>query len=187
MKRPAGHLGRCLVAGLVALLPLGGVVLAVVWLEHNLSASWRQQVGFYVPGLGLLLALLLVYLVGLFVTTVLGRWLWRRVDRRLERMPLLGAAYQSLKEVLGYDSARHKFFEAVVAVPVEGGLEVGFVTGSARGPAGEELAVVFLPGAPNPTNGRLRLLPRASLQVLDVRTADALRMLVSMGKSPLQP
>ncbi|MBM4062595.1 MAG: DUF502 domain-containing protein [Planctomycetes bacterium] len=179
------HVTRCLVAGIVALLPLGGAVLTVVWLEDALSGPWRDWLGWYFPGLGLLLAFAATYLVGLFVTTFVGRWLWRRTDRLLESLPLLGTLYQSLKEVLGYDSRKERFFRGVVAVPADGGHEIGFVTGEAKGPGGVPCVLVFVPSAPNPTNGRLLLVDPAQLVKLDVRTADALRALVSLGKTPL--
>jgi len=175
-----------LIGGIVALLPIGGTVLGVAYLESLLSESWRSEVSWYFPGLGLILAIAVIYVVGLFVTTFLGRWLWRRADLLLEKLPILGSLYQSLKEVLGYDSKRDRFFESVVAVAVDDGFEIGLVTGTAPGPNGEEHAVVFVPSSPNPTNGRLILLPKDSLKKLDLRAADALRGLVSMGKTPLK-
>lgn len=184
---PTRHLTRCLVAGIVALLPMGGALLTIVWLEAAISESWRRELAWYFPGLGLLLALLVVYLVGLLVTTFVGRWLWRRADRVIEGLPLLGTMYQSLKEVLGYDSARERFFRGVVAVRADDGFEIGFVTGEALGPDGAPHTLVFVPSSPNPTNGRLLLVEPARLARLDVRTADALRALVSMGKTALRP
>ncbi|HLU38337.1 MAG TPA: DUF502 domain-containing protein [Planctomycetota bacterium] len=182
----ARHVTRCLAAGVVALLPLGGTVFAVFWLESVISGSWLAKRAFYFPGLGILLALIALYLVGFFVTSLIGRWLWRRTDRMLERLPLVGAMYQSLKEILGYDSGRERFFRGVVAVRGEDGVEMGLVTGETQGPDGRPCAIVFVPGSPNPTNGRLLLLDPATMQKLDVRVADALRALVSMGKAPLR-
>ncbi|MBP8300084.1 MAG: DUF502 domain-containing protein [Planctomycetes bacterium] len=187
MKNPTPHVTRCMVAGIVALLPMGGAVFTIVWLENAISSSWRGQGGWYFPGLGLLSALLATYLVGLFVTTFAGRWLWRRTDRMLEGLPLLGTLYQSLKEVLGYDSAKERFFQGVVAVQSEQGFEMGFITGEAEGPDGKPHTLVFVPSAPNPTNGRLLLLAPDKVRKLDVKTADALRALVSMGKTALKP
>lgn len=187
MNAPLQHVARCLVAGLVALLPIAGAVLGLVWLEGALSASWRAQVAWYFPGLGMLLAAAAVYTVGLAVTTFVGRWLWRVADRALERLPVLGSLYQSLKEVLGYDSGRERFFQAVVAVACEGGEQIGFVTGEAALGDGAPRLTIFVPGSPNPTSGRLLLLPPNAVRRLDVRPADALRTLVAMGKSPLRP
>lgn len=184
---PTRHITRCLIAGIVALLPMGGALLSIVWLEGALTSSWRNEVDWYVPGLGLLLALLAIYAIGLFVTTFVGRWIWRWIDRLLERLPMLGTLYQSLKEVLGYDSGRERFFRGTVAVPADEGYEIGFITGEATGPDGKLHTLVFVPSAPNPTNGKLLLVEPARLQKLDVRTADALRALVSMGKTSLRP
>jgi uncharacterized membrane protein len=187
MNAPLHHVGRCLVAGLVALLPIVGVLLGIVWLEGALSASWRAQIDWYFPGLGMLLAAAAIYAVGLAVTTFVGRWLWRVADRGLERLPLLGSLYQSLKEVLGYDSGRERFFQAVVTVACDGGEQIGFVTGEFDGADGSRRLAVFVPGSPNPTSGRLLLVPPTAVHRLDARPADALRTLVAMGKSPLRP
>ena len=186
MNSPMRHVTRCLVGGVVALLPIGGTILGVTYLEATITAGWRDEVSWYFPGLGLVLAVLVVYVVGLFVTTFLGRWLWRAADKLLERLPLIGTLYQSLKEVLGYDTQKDRFFEAVVAVRVDEGFEIGLVTGKADGPDGTEHTLVFVPSAPNPSNGRLLLLPPERIQTLDLRAADALRGLVSMGKTPLR-
>ena len=187
MKSPTRHVTRCMVAGIVALLPLGGAVFTILWLENAISSSWRGQLPFYFPGLGLLLSLLAVYVTGFFVTTFVGRWIMRSLDRLLERVPVLGTLYQSLKEVLGYDSSGARFFQGVVAVTADEGYEIGFVTGQSPGPGGQPHTLVFVPSSPNPTNGKLLLVEPARLKRLDVRTADALRALVSMGKTPLRP
>ncbi|MCA3008893.1 MAG: DUF502 domain-containing protein [Phycisphaerales bacterium] len=101
-----------------------------------LTGSWRDKVSWYFPGLGLLLALVVVGLVGLFVTTFVGRWMWRGIDRLLECTPLLGALYQSLKKVLGYDNTRERFFRGFVAVPADDGYEFGFFNGEGADPNG---------------------------------------------------
>ncbi|MEZ5965261.1 MAG: DUF502 domain-containing protein [Planctomycetota bacterium] len=183
---PMRHVTRCLAAGIVALLPLGGTVFAILWVENSISASWLARRAFYFPGLGILLAIASIYLVGLFVTSFFGRWLWRRIDRTMEGLPLLGTLYQSLKEILGYDSGRERFFRGVVAVECDGGVEMGLVTGETTDGAGGPRTLVFVPGSPNPANGRLLLIDPTTLRRLDVRVADALRALVSMGKSPLR-
>lgn len=182
---PARHITRCLIAGIVALLPIGGTVLTIVWLEAALAESWLAEQAWYFPGVGILLAVFALYAVGLFVTTFLGRFLWRMIDRLLEGLPLLGTMYQSLKEVLGYDTGKEKFFQGVVAIEADGGRELGFITGEAAGHDGKTKTIVFVPSSPNPTNGRLVLVDPDRLDKLDVRPADALRTLVAIGKTPL--
>lgn len=158
----------------------------MVWLENSLAGWWRKDPAhFYFPGFGLLAALLAVYLIGALVTTFAGRWIWRRVDRLLERLPLLGMAYQSIKEILGYDSGRDRFFQGVVVVPVDGGYELGLITGDAPAVDGVAHKLVFVPGSPNPATGRMVLVAEGGMQRLRVRPAEVLRTLVAIGKSPL--
>lgn len=182
---PVRHITRCLVAGVVALLPIGGMVLSIAWLESSISGSWLADQPWYFPGVGILAALVVIYAFGLFVTTFLGRWVWRRADRVLESLPLLGTMYQSLKEVLGYDSGKEKFFQGVVLVPTEGGTELGLVTGEAPGADGSPRTLVFVPGSPNPAAGRLLFVDPATVARLDVKPSDALRALVALGKTEL--
>ena len=61
MKTLARHVSRCLIGGIVALLPIGGAILGVVYLESVLTESWRDDASWYFPGLGLLLGLAVIY------------------------------------------------------------------------------------------------------------------------------
>ena len=47
-----------LVTGVVALLPIGGTILSIVWLETTLSEAWPPENDWYFPGAGILLAVL---------------------------------------------------------------------------------------------------------------------------------
>ncbi len=171
-----------MVAGAVALLPLVGSVVIVVYAEGAIAGSWLAAQPYYFPGLGLLVTAVAIYGIGLFVTTFLGRWLWRAFDRLAERLPLLGTMYQSIKEVLGYDTSRERFFQGVVLVDTGGGDQLGLVTGTTT-IDGAERTIVYVPGTPNPASGRLLFVPTAELRRVDLRVAHSLRMLVAMGKA----
>lgn len=185
MQSPMAHVTRCFVAGIVALLPIGGIGITILWLESVLSSGWLRDQRFYFPGLGLMLAMVAIYLTGVVATTFVGRYLWKFLDRGLERLPLFGTLYQSLKEILGYDSSKDHFFRGVVAVPSVTGHELGLITGECQGHDGKARTLVFVPGAPNPATGRLLLVPPRELLTLDLRASDVLRALVSLGKTPL--
>ena len=180
------HLVRCFFAGIVALLPVGGTVLAVVYLESVLASSWLAGQSFYFPGLGLLLAATLVYVIGLGVTTFIGRWLWTRVDRLLDRLPALGQLYQTLKQILGYGGGKDALFHSVVMVAHNdsGGRQLGLITSRFSDATGAK-SVVFLPGAPNPTAGQLVVLADNKIEPLDTMVSDAMKALVSVGKTDM--
>ena len=102
MKSLQRHLSRCMIAGVVAILPIAGLAFSVVYLEKQLAGSWLKDQGFYFYGEGLILGVVLIYLIGLVISTFLGRWIWSLFDKVLGKLPLLGRLYQTLKQVLGY-------------------------------------------------------------------------------------
>ena len=111
------HVVRCLLAGMVAILPIGGLIITVGYVESQIAASGLMKLPFYFPGLALLVSVVLVYLVGLCASTLLGKWLWSRLDCLLDRMPILGGLYQTFKQLLGYGKGEHAIFQEVVLVP----------------------------------------------------------------------
>lgn len=187
MKWITSHVTRCLLAGIVALLPIGGFVVTVVYLESMISGSWLAGQAWYFPGLGLIAATAAIYLIGLTVSTFIGRCAWSLVDRVLNGLPMLGRLYQTLKQIVGYGDGKDGIFQEVVFVHggrTEGN-ELGFVTNELRDEAGARQLVVFVPDAPNPTTGRLVLIDAADVQPVPMPVHEALRVLVSVGKMPL--
>jgi uncharacterized membrane protein len=102
----------------------------------------------------------LLYLLGLTLTTVIGRWLWNSLDTALAKFPGLGMLYRTLKQVLGLECGEGALFQRVVLVHDQGtgGAEVGPVTTTEGSGDATQLAV-FVPGSPNPAQGRLLRLP----------------------------
>jgi len=181
------HLTTCFLAGIVAVLPVAGLAFVVVRLEAMIAASWLAHQPFYFPSLGLVCAFATLYLIGLTLTTWAGRWAWTRADRLLESVPLFGALFQTLKQILGYGQGAAALFKRVVLVPKGdgNGEELGLVTGEVAGPMGAPRLLVFVPGAPNPTNGRLVIVTASEVRTTGVAVNDALKTLVSVGVTPL--
>lgn len=178
------HITRVMLAGIVVILPVFGSILAFVWIEASLASAWKSVpslANWYFPGLGIVALLLAIYVVGLGVTTFVGRWLFRKVDVLLDSLPLLGPLYRSLKQILGYGEGRDALFERVVWVRSREheAEELGLVT---RDVGPDARAIVFVPGSPNPTTGRLLLASATSLRPADMSVHDALKTLVALGK-----
>ena len=149
MNRLKAHFLKSFVAGIVALLPIASVVATVVYFENQVATGWLKNQGFYFFGLGLLLATLLIYLIGLTVTTILGRWFWRRLDLTIDGLPLLGSLYLTIKQLLGYGTGPKGIFQRVVLVPTQQNdrFVLGLVTREPSSDTQGQL-VVFLPAAP---------------------------------------
>ena len=187
MRKLIRHVSKCLLAGIVALLPIGGLVLGIGYLESMLSGAGLRQLPFYFPGFGLLAAFVLLYMIGLVLTTFIGKWLWTRLDRLLDRLPALGKLYVSLKQILGYGEGKDAIFQATVMVPAPGGRgeEFGLVTNRLKTADGQERLLVFIPGSPNPTSGRLLLSAPEDVRPSDMPVNEVFKVLVAVGKTDI--
>ncbi len=183
-----GHVTRCLIAGFVALLPIGGFIFSVAYAEYLIAESWLARQNFYFPGLALVLVTVTLYLVGLFVSTFLGRWIWAKTDAALDRIPTLGQIYQTLKQVLGYGKGKDAVFQDVVLVPSRepNAVEIGLVTNRRTRDDGKTELTVFVPSAPNPAAGRLAFVEESTVEPVDTPVSEALKSLVSLGKTDLR-
>lgn len=186
MDAVVSHISKRLVAGVIACLPIGGTLFTIWWLEDTISEMWLAEQAYYFPGLGLVAVAVILYLIGLWISSFIGRWIWGRVDRLLEEFPALGVFYRTLKQVLGYGEGRDALFEKTVWVPSEvpGAWQLGLVTQRVATSGGEQV-VVFMPGSPNPTTGRLISIAPDRLVPAPLSVNDALTGLVSLGKTEL--
>jgi uncharacterized membrane protein len=140
--------------------------------------------------LGVLLAVLLVYIVGVFVGNLLGRTAWRLAEHGVMKIPLLRAIYPAVKQITDFVlSERSDQFQhsTVVAVqPHEKGIwSIGLVTGSGvpqlSAATGQEMVTVFVPSSPTAFSGYVLVVPKASVVQLPLKVEDAMRLLVSGG------
>ncbi|MEC9091910.1 MAG: DUF502 domain-containing protein [Planctomycetota bacterium] len=183
MKSLQNHIWQCFVAGIVALLPIAGTLVAFIYFESIVSASWLQNQVYYFPGLGILIAVISTYLIGLFFSNFIGIWIWNTFDRLIDQMPILGNLYKTLKQILGYGEGEDALFERVVLVKCQDfpGEELGLVTNDEINFQDGETLAVFLPFSPSPMNGRLIFVEKSNTRDSDLSVNQALKTLVSVG------
>ncbi len=141
--------------------------------------------------IGLLLAIVLVYIVGAFLSRSIGHRLWRAGEDAIQRVPLVGRVYPAFKQitdfVFGDDSDEAQKFNRVVAVqyPRKGLWSVGLVTGNTmrtiQDQAGDACLTVFVPSSPTPFTGYVITVPIKDTVDLPVTIEDALKFAVSGG------
>jgi len=182
------HLSTNLFAGLIAILPIGGLIFTIGTLETSISKSGLSQLPFYFPGLGIIVVLLLIYFIGLILTTFVGKWIWSKIDKLLNNLPALGKLYISLKQILGYGKGKDAMFHETVLVPAQGGsgMEFGLITNRINLPDGSEKLIVFIPGSPNPTTGRLIVTQADQVQITDIPVNATFKLLVAAGKADIK-
>ena len=177
------HITRCILAGAIAILPILGLIFAIGYLEAKFAGLGIRKWEFYFSGLGIVLAFFVVYLLALMTTTILGRVIIAKVDVLMHRMPLLGNAYKSIKQILGYADGEEQLFKQAVLVKDEGNgfNELGLITNEETDNDKNEI-IVFIPNAPNPSTGRLIVIEKSKVELLDISPRDVFKTLLSVGK-----
>ena len=141
-----------------------------------------------VPGLGVVVLLVVLWLTGLFVANIFGQWFLRQWDRLLHKIPIVKSIYSSVKQVSDtlFSSSGNAFREAVlVQYPRAGSWTIAFVTGAPSGEVAQHLGAphvsVYVPTTPNPTSGFFLMMPRADVVPLAMSVDEALKYIISMG------
>lgn len=148
----------------------------------------EHLLGIYIPGLGALLTLLVVFLTGLVTTNIVGQKLVRFWEAVLARIPVVKSIYYSVKQVSDtLFSGSGVAFRKVLLVryPHPEAWSVAFQTGHpARDVADmlpEEHVGVFIPTTPSPVNGFFFFVKKKDVIELDMNVDEALKYIVSMG------
>ena len=148
----------------------------------------ENLIGIYIPGVGALLTLLVVFLTGLVTANIIGQRLVRFWEALLSRIPVVKSIYYSVKQVSDtLFSGSGEAFRKVLLVryPHPEAWSVAFQTGSPTRDvsqhADDELVSVFIPTAPSPVNGLFFFVRKRDTVELDMSVDDALKYIVSMG------
>jgi len=192
-------LRKYLLAGLVALAPLLVTVALVNWLidisdkaVSLLPEEYRPEIllGFDLPGLGILLALLFIIFIGAVTTHFAGRQLIRALNLFMERIPLIRTVYKATRQLFeAMFSAHSKAFREVVMVqfPRPGSWVIGFVTGEDAMPVengGNPCYSIFIPSTPLPTTGWLLFVEESQVRHLDISVEEGMKLVLSGGALP---
>jgi uncharacterized membrane protein len=188
--------------GIALLAPLTLTIALLVWLGHSVEmlvggalAGLLPQ-GWYVPGMGLAVGVLLTLAAGLLANIFLVRWLLNLLERVLDRIPLVKSLFQGLKDIARFlEQGPDKQFgrPVTVALPLgDGGGKIELVGFMMQEPAalpragvGDEAGAdgrvaVYLPMSYQ-VGGYTLYLDSALVQSLDVRSDDALRAVLTGG------
>jgi len=200
--KPAGSaakrwtLRRYLVAGVLVWLPIVATIWVVSFMLHLmdrtlllLPVAYRPEalVGFALPGVGAVFALLVLLVTGVLVTNLIGRSLVVWGEELLNRIPVVRSVYGGVKSFAESVFSQSNSFRKVVMIeyPRVGVWSIGFMTAedvpevSAR--TGEPHACVYLSAALNATAGYLVLVPKRQIVELEMSVDAAMKMIITCG------
>jgi len=189
------------VSGVLAILPVG-LTVWVVWGLYLFIDSWvgkgstfgrmvEQALGRWVPGLGIIVTILIVFVMGIIVRNVVGRTLHYYFERVFFAVPGVGKLYRTFKRFSNalLNRSKTSSFQQVVMFefPKDDVYVFGVVTnekvGKIRDLAGEDCLLVYAPTAPNPLSGYMLIIPKRLVTYVDMPVEDALSMVVSSGSA----
>jgi len=185
-----GFLKRTFITGFLVLVPLVVsiyVVIAVFNFADNFLGAILKKIGFYFPGLGILISIVIIFLVGIIGIVFKGK-VFRILEEIVSKIPLMRQIYSPTKQIVNFLISKEKpTFKKVVLLeyPRKGIWSVGFVTNETSNiinkNVNKKLINVFLPSTPSPLTGVFLLIPEDELVYLDISVEEALKMIVSGG------
>lgn len=184
-------------AGLLLLLPLFVTIWVVRLIVQTLDQTLlllpegsrpQQLLGYNVPGLGVLLALVIVLAAGLLAKNILGQRLVLWGEKIVSRIPVVRPVYSGVKQISeSLFTEKGQAFRRALLVewPYRGMWTIAFQTGAPsddiRATVGEDAVNLYIPTTPNPTGGYFVMVPRSATRALDISVDEALKLVLSMG------
>ena len=190
------NLRRYLVAGVLVWLPILATVLVGKFILHLtdqtldvLPPAYRPEalVGFSLPGIGAVFALIVLLLTGVLVTNLIGRRLVIWGEELLNRIPVVRSVYGGVKSFAESVFSQSNAFRKVVMIeyPRAGAWSIGFLTAEDVPEVSEKLhephVAVYISSALNATAGYLVIVPRREVIELDMSVDAAMRMIITCG------
>ena len=185
------------ITGLLVLVPLFITIWVISTLIQTmdqslafLPAAWqpKQLFGFYVPGIGAILTLCIIFVTGLVATNIFGQQLILLWESFLSRVPFVKTIYSSVKQVSDtlFSNSGNAFRKALlIQYPHQGSWTIAFLTGKPGGDVSNHLTgdyvSVYVPTTPNPTSGFFLMIARADVIELNMSVDEALKYIISMG------
>ena len=155
-----------------------------------LPPAWRPEAlfGFEIPGLGIVISAMVIFITGFFLTNIAGRRIISFWENLLDRIPLVRSIYSSVKQVTHtiLSSDNDTFNEVLlIEYPRKGVWTLCFKTSDSpktfAEATGKDLVTVFVPTTPNPTSGFILFVPREDVKKMDLDVEDALKLVMSLG------
>jgi uncharacterized membrane protein len=197
---------RYFLTGLATLLPLAVTIYVVKflvdWLTHpflHIVIRLLEKIWFFgavpIPIARFISQILILVAIFGFILLIgaIARWFFIKTliwmgDGILRKIPILNKVYKTTKDIteILFASKTQSFKQVVmVRFPNQKCYSLGLISSNAPDTfaeqSAEELVSVFLPTTPNPTTGFLIVSPKSQLILLDMKSDEAIKYVLSCG------
>lgn len=180
---------RIFIKGLLFSLPILLTITIMIWLVQTAEAMLVQPVRMIAPGIpefpgmGIVIALILIYLIGLAVHGRVLRTALMSLQTLFEKMPVVSVVYSNISEMIEFVSGeKDGDLERVVLVELDDGIQlVGFVTQSNSNVVSDDErthCAVYLPMSYQ-MGGYLVYVAESKLTTLDITKKQAMQRVLT--------
>ena len=176
-----------LFAGIATLLPLYLTYVVIKILFESLermSGPILERFGLGIPGLGIILTIVLIYLLGIIVTNFLGKKVFDLGESIVKRVPIVNMIYTTLKQITDtFTKGTTDAFDGVVYIqyPRNGLWTMAFISGKSKNMDDIPYYHLFVPTTPNPTSGFFLMIPQADTISTGMTVEEGLKTIISGG------
>lgn len=186
-----------LIKGALVILPLGAAIFFIYWIVSKIDSAlnlsgifWVDRAGrpIYIPGLGIVMVLVILLVAGIVVTNFVTEPISNWFKRWLNRLPVFGFIYNSVKDLAeAFVGDEKKFSEPVLVEINETGLKkIGFLTQ-------KDLSAIDLPGEvavyfpfSYSFAGQLCIVQSSRVKPLKMSATEAMKLVVSGGAGQVE-
>ena len=176
-------------SGILVVVPIVITIFVVkaifTFLDELLLPYLMPQLGYWVPGIGIIITFAGIYLIGILVTNFIGRKLISLGEKIVLRIPVAKSIYGSVKQIMetfSFKSEDSGKKVVMVEYPKEDVWSIGLINGEINHPdSNEKLYNILVIAAINPTSGFFILVPQNKVVHLNISVEEAMKWIVSGG------
>jgi uncharacterized membrane protein len=185
------RIGRIFFTGLLTVLPIVITIYFTLWVLGVMEKFFGKQLMLLIPddwyrtGMGLVVAIVVVFVVGLLMGDIVFRRVVQWAEWLLLEIPLVRSVYAAMRDLLGLFAQHKEPALQVVTVEFAGARFLGFVTRTdfADLPAGigrEGEVAVYLPMSYQ-IGGYTVMVPRTAITPVEMSREDAMKWILTAG------
>jgi uncharacterized membrane protein len=187
------NLGRIFLTGLLTVIPAVATLYLLAWLIGAIDRTFGKPLRWLIPdeaylaGMGIVVAVMLVFAVGVLMHGVLFRRLFRMAERAMLSVPVVRSIYGAVKDMIGLLGDEKGPALQVVSLTLPGSdwRVIGFVTRSdftdlPAGVGGPAEVAVYLPMSYG-IGGYTVIVPREAITPIEMSREAAMKFLLTAG------
>lgn len=177
------------IKGMLAVVPitLTYITLRFVYemIDKRILNTFSPLIPIHIPGLGVLILVVTLYLLGSVSTTFIMKRVWSWFEFIIDKIPLVKTTYTIGKQISAtFSLDSHQAFKKSVFIHyiTENSWVLGFVTGEITDKRnGDFYYKVFIPTPPNPTTGYIVVVKKELAIDTGWTVEESLKSVISVG------